>query len=222
MGNKLKQLLLLNRSDLLYAAGTPALPFALIHLITMGVMYFIHPDESILISGVLLPICVGIAAFAVTAGNVQVNFAHAVRCSVTRKRALALTVGLTGLESLFALAVGAVLMAYERCLAMDVWRFLSGDPGLLVDDFGFVWWALPLGWLAGYLLGFLYGALILRFGSKATWLPALFWFGCVFGMQLLPWKTHEVTNVLFPALALGAALSAAWAVRSMLRLSISK
>lgn len=222
MWNKLKQLLILNQDDLPIALGMTALPFLLLHLVTAVVMVLVRPDESIFLGGILLPISVGLAAFTVTSGNVQISFPQAIRFSCNRKTALLLTLAQTALESLCALVAGAALLLFERHLAMPLWRFLSGNLGLLVDDFGIVWWGVPAGALVGYLLGLFYGALTLRFGPKAYWAILAMWIGFLVLFQNLPWKTHEVTNILLPVLAILMLLVCVWSGWVLLRLSIPK
>lgn len=222
MGKKLKALLALNLEDIPVALGFVAGPWLLIHLVTCVVMLVVRPDESIMISGMLLPITVGLACFAVTSGNTMLTFSHAVKMSTTRKTALKLVLCQTAIESLQALALGAFLLFLERFASMPVWRFLSGNPELLVDDFGFVWWAIPAGFAAGYLIGLWYGTLVLRYSRKGFWLFYFLCIGSPAAMQLLPWKTHEVTNILIPALIAALIVSAVWSIWALLRLSITK
>ena len=222
MGQKLKKLLALNADDLPVALGFVAGPWLLIHLVTCAVMLIVRPDESIMISGMLLPFAVGIAAFTVTSGNTQITFLQAVKFSSTRKTALKLTLLQTLLESALALVLGVALLAFERNLAMPMWRILSGNMGLLVDDFGYVWWAVPAGTAVGYLVGLWYGTLVLRYSKKGFWLFYFLCIGSPAALQLLPWKTHEVTNILIPVLIAALILSAVWSVWALLRLSITK
>jgi len=222
MGKKLTCLLKLNASDLRPVLGMVALPWLLVHVVTAGVMLLVRPDESIFISGILLPICVGVAVFMATSGNTMVTFSQAVKFSATRKTALKLTLLQTLLESALALALGLALLAFERNLAMPLWRVLSGNMGLLVDDFGYVWWAIPAGFAAGYLIGLWYGTLVLRYSRKGFWLFYFLCIGSPAAMQLLPWKTHEVTNILIPVLIAALILSAVWSIWALLRLSITK
>lgn len=222
MWKQIKGLLAINKSDLLIALGMTCLPWLLVHLVTAGVMLILRPDESILIGGMVLPFSVGIAAYTVTAGNAQITFTQAIQFSCSRKRAMPLALGMAGLMTALAVAVGSLLLALERLCAMPVWRLLSGDPKLLVDDFDFVWWGIPLGAAVGFALGLFYAALLLRFGSKGVYAYLVLWFGGLIGFQALPWRTYEVTNVLFPALGALAVLAVAWSVRSMLRHCLTK
>lgn len=222
MWKKLKALLALNLADLSVALAFVAGPWLLVHLVTCVVMLVVRPDESIMISGMMLPFTVGFAAFAVTTGNTMLTFSHAVKFSSTRKTALTLTLCQTAIETLFGAVLGGLLLVLERTCSMPVWRFLSGNPALLVDDFGFVWWAVPLGALVGYLIGLWYGATILKLGSKGYWVFLCIWLGGMTVFQLLPWKTHEVTNILIPVSVVIAVLAAAWSVWTLLRFSFTK
>lgn len=222
MGKKLKALLALNLGDISAMLGFAAGPWLLIHLVTCVVMLVVRPDESIMISGMMLPFTVGLSAFAVTSGNTMTTFTNAVKFSATRKTALKLVLCQTAIESAQAMALGMFLLFLERVGSMPVWRFLSGNPELLVDDFGFVWWAVPLGALVGYLIGLWYGATILKLGSKGYWVFLCIWLGGMTVFQLLPWKTHEVTNILIPVSVVIAVLAAAWSVWTLLRFSFTK
>ena len=222
MWKQLKGLLCLNRDDLWIALGLTCGPLFLVHLVTNIVMIGIHPRETIMIGGMILPFSAGLAAFAVTTGNCQISFSQAIQFGCTRKRARLLVLGMAGILTLAATAAAFLLLAFERLCAMSVWRALSGNPGLLLDDFGFAWWSIPLGAAIGFLLGLLYAALLLRFGAKGVWAWMVLWFGGLAGMQALPWKTHEVTNVLFPVLGIAAVLAVVWSLWIMGRHCLTK
>jgi len=76
------------------------------------------------------------------------------------------------------------------------------------------WWLLIFAIaLAG---GIVIGALIQRFGSKGGWIIwGICMAPCILG-QLLPWKTYEITNWLWPLLAVLFVLSFLWSLWSML------
>ena len=90
------------------------------------------------------------------------------------------------------------------------------DPVNVVENYR------RLGAAIGFLLGLLYAALLLRFGAKGitTWL--ILWFGGLTMMQVLPWKTHEVTNVLFPVLGIAAVVAVIWSLWVMGRHCLTK
>lgn len=222
MRKQLNGLLRLNRDDLWISLGMACLPFFLIHLVTNIVMVGVRPDETIMIGGMVLPFSAGLAAFTVTAGNCQISFSQAIQFSCTRSRARKLVLALAGIWTAIATAAAFLLLAFERFCAMSVWRFLSRRPDLLLDDFGFVWWGIPAGAAVGFLLGLLYAALLLRFGTKGITAWLILWFGGLATMQILPWKTHEVTNVLFPVLGIVTVLVILWSLWVMKRYSITK
>lgn len=221
MKKQLFTLLDINRSDFLYALGLTAGPWLLVYVVTAVVMVLVRPDESIMIGGAIIPIGVGLAAFAVTSGNTMISFTQAIQFGRTRKRALGLTLGMAGGLTLASVVLGTVLLVLERH-SMPLWRALSRNPGLLLDDFGVVWWAIPTAALAGFAIGLIYGATVLRFGGKAIWGTMVCWLGGLALFQMLPWKTHEVTNILIPVLAALMALGTAWSVWYMLRHSLTK
>ena len=222
MWKQIKGLLSLNKDDLWIALGMACGPFFLVHLVTNLVMVGIHPRETIMIGGMVLPFSAGLAAFTVTAGNCQISFSQAVRFGCTRSRARKLVLAMAGILTVISTAAAFLLLVFERLCAMPLWRFLSGRPDLLLDDFGFFWWGVPLGAAIGFLLGLLYAALLLRFGTKGITAWLILWFGGLAMIQVLPWKTHEVTNVLFPALGIAAVLAVIWSLRVMGRHCLTK
>ena len=222
MWKEIKALAEVNYTDWLVVFGGPAAVFLLVQLIIDGVMLAVKPDESVLISCVLLSMVTGVCCYIISHGNFLLNFPHLVRFGVTRKRAFALVGGMTGLMTLGSALFSSGLLLFERVFAMHIWRFLSGNPALLVDDFGYVWWGVPLGALAGWVIGLFAAALVLRFGGKGQLMGALLYFGGLFGFQALPWKTHTVVDVLIPALVVFAIAAAVWAVWTLLRLRITR
>lgn len=219
---KVKQLLSINRTDLLFALGLPATVFALVHLIISSVMLIGHPDETILIGSILLTLAAGFSALLVCMGNYQINLPQFLRFGSTRRQALALTAAMTGVEVLLTVALSYLLLALERWCSLPLCRLLSANPDLLVDDFGLWPWGILIGAAAGYVLGMGYAALLLRFGRKGGWFAMALYFGFLFGWQVLPWRTHEVTNILIPALAVGAVLLALWSLYTFLHVSLTQ
>lgn len=222
MWNEIKAFSKVNYTDWLVALGAPAAVFLLLQLIIDGVMLAIRPDETIFMSCALLAMVAAVCCFAVSHGNFSINYPQLIRFGLTRKRAFGVVGGMTGLMLLGCAALSGALILFERTLSMSIWRSLSGNPALLVDDFGFVWWAVPLAALGGWLVGLFGAALVLRFGGKGQLFGFILYFGGLFGFQLLPWKTHEVTNILIPALVLFAIAAVVWSVWTLLRLRITK
>lgn len=87
---------------------------------------------------------------------------------------------------------------------------------LLINTFTLEWYWWLLAFTVGLGGGIIAGALIQRFGSKGGW---IIWGACVapmFLFQLLPWKTHEITNWLWPLLGVLFAAGLLWSLWSML------
>ena len=101
-----KKLIKLNLDDLaLYLAVEGGL-FLVVQIIIGCVMYFARPETSVTVACVLYPIVGGLTALVAGISHVGVSFDQALRFGQTRKRALALTLGLCAFESGFALALG--------------------------------------------------------------------------------------------------------------------
>jgi len=222
MWKEIKDFSEVNYTDWLVVLGGPAAIFLLLQLIIDGVMIAIKPDETIFMSCVLLAMVAFVCCFAVSHGNFTINYPQLIRFGLTRKRAFRVVGGMTGLMLLGCAALSTALILFERTLSMHIWRSFSRNPALLVEDFGFVWWAVPLAALGGWLVGLFGAALVLRFGGKGQMFGFTLYFGGLIGFQALPWKTHEVTNILIPALVVFAIAAAVWSVWTLLRLRITK
>ena len=160
------------------------------------VMVLIRPEESILISGTLLPFAGAFSLFALTQRLVLVTFQDGVRMGRTRRQMLGLTLALIGADALLVSLSALLLPWLERTLCIRLWALLARRPGaavmveapgggqlwdpsydtglLRVEDFGLdAWWLAPLILLAGLLLGFLLAALTQRFGPRSYLLPSI-------------------------------------------------
>jgi len=76
------------------------------------------------------------------------------------------------------------------------------------------WWLLIFALAVGG--GVIVGAVIQRFGSKGGW---IIWGICMAPMilgQLLPWRTYEITNWLFPLLGIIFVAGFLWSLWSLL------
>lgn len=232
-------LLSANQDDLILLTGVIGGAFLLIHVISALALKFSGENTSILLSGILLPIFAGVVMALLGAGHVLLTFAQAVRFSQTRRRALSLAAGQIGVECALAVALCAGLSALERAFAPAFWKWLIGAQTitwgiggrripegsvwapdlteLFIEDFAIVWWGLPCIILGAAALGFIGGAIILRFGKQGGWAIWGAWMlGCL-GLPRLPWRTHEVTNVLVPALIIAGVAAFLWSVWSLLR-----
>ena len=239
MLNMFKKLVRLNLDDLLLYLGVEGGLFLLIQIIIGCVMHFGRPDTSVTVACILFPIVGGFTALVAGISHVGVSFDQALRFGQTRKRALGLTLGLCAFESAFALALGAVLAALERFLCPPLWAKLAGldgwrlgglsapapepgaaiparEPLLVVESFtlDWYWWLLIFALAVGG--GVIVGAVLQRFGSKGGW---IIWGICFAPMilgQVLPWRTYEITDWLFPLLGFIFVAGFLWSLWSLL------
>lgn len=234
-----KRLVKLNLDDLFLYLGVEAGVFLLIQIVIGGVMYFARPGTSVTVSCLLLPIVGGFTALVAGIAHVGVSFEQALRFGQTRRRALGLILGLSAFQSAFALALAGVLAAIEHFLCVPLWTRLAGrngwslsgipmptpEPGgavsirasvLYVENFTLDWYWWLLIFVAAVVGGTIVGALIQRFGSKGGW---IIWGICMTPMilgQLLPWEEYEITNWLFPMMAVIFVAGFLWSVWSLL------
>ena len=191
-------------------------------------MVLIRPEESILISGTLLPFAGAFSLFALTQRLVLVTFQDGVRMGRTRRQMLGLTLALIGADALLVSLSALLLPWLERTLCIRLWALLARRPGaavmveapgggqlwdpsydtglLRVEDFGLdAWWLAPLILLAGLLLGFLLAALTQRFGPRSYLLPSILYLYLIFGPRA-EWL-RDVRLLLPAALLLAAGLA---------------
>lgn len=209
--------------------------FLVIQFIISVVMVLIRPEESILISGTLLPFAGAFSLFALTQRLVLVTFQDGVRMGRTRRQMLGLTLALIGADTLLVSLSALLLPWLERTLCIRLWALLARRPGaavmveapgggqlwdpsydtglLRVEDFGLdAWWLAPLILLAGLLLGFLLAALTQRLGPRSYFLPSILYLYLIFGPRA-EWL-RDVRLLLPAALLLAAGL--AWSLWSLL------
>ena len=209
--------------------------FLVIQFIISVVMVLIRPEESILISGTLLPFAGAFSLFALTQRLVLVDFQDGVRMGRTRRQMLGLTLALIGADALLVSLSALLLPWLERTLCIRLWALLARRPGaavmveapgggqlwdpsydaglLRVEDFGpDAWWLAPLILLAGVLLGFLLAALAQRFGPRSYFLPSILYLYLIFAPQA-EWL-RDVRLILPAALLLAAGM--AWSLWSLL------
>lgn len=196
----LKKVIRFNLDDLLLYLSLEGGVFLLTQLIIGAVMAASKPMDGILISGITLPIIAGILGFLSGIIHMGVTFDQALRFGQTRRRALALTMGLISVETTFALVLAAFLGLLERYLCPPVWASLAGmghwvvdypgDLGALEDclvlhSFQLDWWWYPIILLIGLGGGLIGGALIQRFGSKGGWILWGVWMAGCFVPQMM-------------------------------------
>ena len=211
----LRQLLNLNRNDLLLYLGIIGGTFLAAQIVTACTLIFSDARGIPMVSGIILPItaCV-LIAFAGVA-NVGVSFGQALRFGQTRRRALGLTAGMTAVQGAAVMLLSLLLTALERLLLPPLWLALSGaerlmwgevpplpavwdgtDQGwqalldelsstLYVDFYLLDWWWYLLLPLIGLLAGFIIGAFLQRFGGRGAWVIWGIWMVLTFAPQLL-------------------------------------
>lgn len=196
----LKKVIGLNLDDLLLYLGVEGGVFLLTQIIIGAVMVVAKPMDGILISGITLPIIAGILVLLSGVVHVAVTFEQALRFGQTRRRALALTMGVMTFEGICALGAAALLALMERYLCPPLWVFLAdrghwvvdypGDWGALEDclvlnSFCLDWWWYPVILLIGVGGGLIGGAIIQRFGTKGAWVLWGIWMVICLGPQLM-------------------------------------
>ena len=235
-----KKLVRLNLDDLLLYLGVEGGLFLLIQIIIGCVMHFGRPDTSVTVACVIFPIVGGFTALVAGIAHVGISFDQALRFGQTRKRALGLILGLMSFQAAFALGLGGLLAVIERFLCVPLWAKLAGmnnwvmgnimpvpegtmvngalvsEKTLIIEAFtlDWYWWLLIFALAVGG--GVIAGAMIQRFGSKGGWIIWGFCMVPVFLGQLLPWRTYEITNWLFPLLGVLFVAGFLWSVWSLL------
>lgn len=106
--------------------------FLVIQFIISAVMLLLRPEESILISGTLLPFAGGFILFALTQRLVLVDFQNGVRMGRTRRKMLGLTLALIGADALLVSLSALLLPWLERTLCIRLWALLARRPGAAV------------------------------------------------------------------------------------------
>ena len=223
----LTKLFRLNISDL-SACGFLCGIFLLVHIVTLGALTIFGERSSLLLSGVLMPVIAGIIILVYAIAAISVTYYQAVRFSQNRKRALGLSLG--------------VLAAFERMVAPVLWLKLTGSNALIwgiggrkipegsavsepvrtlfIEVFSMDWWGWPAIALGAAALGVIIAAVLLRYGSKGGWVMWGLWMGGILFMQLLPWKTHTITDWLFPLLAILFLSGLVWSIWYLLRMPV--
>ena len=231
---KFKKLLYVNRDDLALYAGVLGGVFLVTHIITFFAVKFSGEGSSLLLSGAILPVVAALFLLITTGGHVQMTYLHALRMGQTRKRAFTLSASIVLLEGAAAMTFAALLTLLERAFAPSFWMWLAGakevaigrenilvypegyvrgDTTLLaIEDFTLAWYWWPLLLLGGIALGLIVGAVTQRFGSRGVSFLWAVYFTAIIGWNALPWRTHEVTNVLIPALVVLVAAGFIWSV----------
>ena len=111
---------------------------------------------------------------------------------------------------------------YDAPITGKVFENMAGElvpvPGktLIIEAFTLDWYWWLLIFVAAVAGGTIAGALIQRFGSKGGWILWGFCMGPMLLGQLLPWRTHVITDWLFPLLAVVFVAGFLWSIWSLL------
>ena len=221
--------------DFAVCAGVLAGFFLGAHIITAVVLAFFSDGTSLMLSGTLLPIISGFLVVIYSISYSGFQFSHLVRFGCTRRRALALTLGLEGAASLFCMVLSALLTGLERLAAPALWQAITGSDGVYYGIDGWValdetspnalfvelislplwsWFAIAIG---GVALGTLCGTILQRFGKKGMWVLWVLWMAACFVPQIF--DLHQL--VTLPMLGTGGGLvlvlAFGWSVWYLLR-----
>ena len=134
----LKKLIKINWDDFALLGGAAAGVFLLTQIVTALVLLFSRErmEHVVLLGGVLLPAIMGFVLIFTTMGHFIVTFDLALRFSLTRRRSLGLTVGMAGLQALFAMAVAGLLARLEEALMPRAWMVLPRAQALDISVLG--------------------------------------------------------------------------------------
>lgn len=134
----LKKLIKFNWDDFALLGGAAAGMFLLAQIVTALVLLFFRDrmGHVVLLSGVILPAVMGFVLLFTSLGHFMLTFDLGVRFSLTRRRSLGLTVGVAGLQALFAMAAAGLLARLEEALMPRAWKVLSGAQALDISVLG--------------------------------------------------------------------------------------
>ena len=238
----LKKLIWLNLDDLKMYAGVNLAVFLILQVIHVFVMLVLFPCDAIMVSGILMLVFSAVTLCSGAVAHVNLTYMQALEFGQTRKQALRRTLALIAFETLFTLAVVAILAWVERHVSPHFWMALAGADGyaiavsgypvvrwgdmhgveLWIDGFAQLdWWVYPLVLVGASLLGVVGGAVVQRFGSKGGWtLWALWMFFCCGGIRMLPWEKYTIVDWLFPLLAVAFGVGLVWSLWSLRRATV--
>lgn len=223
--------------DFAVCAGVLLGFFLVAHIITVVALAFFFDGTSLMISGMILPI---VSAFLILIYSVSYSgfqFSHLVRFGCTRRRALALTLGLEGTITLFCMGLSALLTGLERFAAPALWQAITGCDGidyarsgqvlvethlsnaLFIEIFALPvwgWFAIAIGTVAA---GTLCGTILHRFGKKGMWVLWALWMSVCFIPQIFNSYLDHLPDLTLVGGVGGVALVLAfgWAIWYLLR-----
>lgn len=228
--------------DFAVCAGVLAGFFLVAHIVTAVVLSFFFDGTSLMISGMILPIVSAFLILIYSLSYSMLQFSILVRFGCTRRRSLALSLGMAAIVALFCMALSALLAWLERLAAPALWQALSGCDGIdyarnghvLVETHGsnalFIEiFSLPLwGWfvipLAAMAMGVLCGTILHRFGKKGMWALWALWMSVCFIPQILDPYLDRMPDLTTLGIGGGVALVLAfgWAIWFLLRAPVQE
>lgn len=217
----LKKIIELNADDFGVIAAVVGGAFLLTELIVNIVMAIIKPDTVPTLCGILVPCAAFMLCLFVNVFQVPASFDFYLRFGLTRKRALAATLYLMSVETLFAFVLALVFAQADRLMPV-IWTSLR--PGIHIAELSLIpLWGYALMAVAAVLLGLISGSVIQRFGRKAMWILWVGFMAFVTAMNATDWDLFEPGIIPPAAMILGAVLILAavgWSVWSLLRATV--
>lgn len=159
--------------------------FLLLELVISIIMVTVRPDSVPTLAGTMLPFMAGFLGVFVSAVEIPMCFEFMLRYSVTRRGALAVTLGLIAVEVVYSFGLAVALAQLERALVYGIW--LRVNPALAVEEFGLPLWGVALGAAGVLLLGLICGTVLQRFGRKAMVILWVLWMAVMLLMQSVDW-----------------------------------
>lgn len=214
----LKKMLKLNASDFAVCTAVVAGAFLLTELIVNIIMAAVRPDSVPTLGGILLPCLTFMMCLFINVFQVPVQFDFLLRFGVSRRQALAGTVGILACETVFAFLLSLVLAQADRLIA-NLW--LMARPGLELETFAVPLWGVALMAVGVLALGLVCGAVIQRFGRRAMVILWVAFMALMMLMNVTGWDVlHNMGATPPAAIAVGALAviaAVAWSVWSLLR-----
>lgn len=210
----------INKVDFAVIAAVVGVSFLVLELVINIIMLTVRPDSVPTLAGTMLPFVAGFLSLFVCASQIPMGFEFVLRYSVTRRRALAATMGLMIVETAFAFVLALLLAQAERAIVYGVW--LRAIPSLEVEDFTLPVGSVVVGAVVVFLVGLVCGTALQRFGRKAFWVLWGIWMAALLLSQTLDWEKiiHKSIAAYFPMAALLVILSGL-SVWSLLRAAVN-
>jgi hypothetical protein len=211
----LKNLIRINWDDFALFGGVACGGFLVGEVLMIFIRHF-DEDINLLFGGCMSLVLTAVCITFVGASHAMVTFSLALKCSRTRRQALGLVLGLIGAETLFALAVNALLCLLERTAGSALWAAFNG---VVPDVFSPSWWVYLLSIPGGAVVGIISGAVLQRFGRKGFWgLWAVWMLGCFGSNRIVLLEDFIVQAVVVSVVVVIAALT--WSVWSLLHATV--